>query len=211
MTQLSDKTIGVAFHTGICWDESEISFARFTEGWLLEKGFSDDFEQGLRGWTVGRGDISVSSEIKKSGKFALKINDVSRDRPTEVIHNIPLLVKGKMNFWVFLDNLNSGFGFNLGDGYAEMNSGYWNKARFSFFVEPDGSLKWRDGSDGSLKELPVVADLPLKIWTNIELNWDADSDSIEVFIDGDSKGIVCLLYTSPSPRDLSTSRMPSSA
>ena len=25
------------------------------------------------------------------------------------------------------------------------------------------------------------------------------------------KGIVCLLYTSPSPRDLSTSRMPSSA
>ena len=27
----------------------------------------------------------------------------------------------------------------------------------------------------------------------------------------DDKGKVCLLYTSPSPRDLSTSRMPSSA
>ena len=28
---------------------------------------------------------------------------------------------------------------------------------------------------------------------------------------GVGKSIVCLLYTSPSPRDLSTSRMPSSA
>ena len=27
----------------------------------------------------------------------------------------------------------------------------------------------------------------------------------------DEKNIICLLYTSPSPRDLSTSRMPSSA
>ena len=33
-----------------------------------------------------------------------------------------------------------------------------------------------------------------------------------VFVDGGSVGeIICLLYTSPSPRDLSTSRMPSSA
>ena len=28
---------------------------------------------------------------------------------------------------------------------------------------------------------------------------------------GDVQGVACLLYTSPSPRDLSTSRMPSSA
>ena len=35
-----------------------------------------------------------------------------------------------------------------------------------------------------------------------------------VYLDGNSLGAmpaVCLLYTSPSPRDLSTSRMPSSA
>ena len=31
------------------------------------------------------------------------------------------------------------------------------------------------------------------------------------FINAGSKIITCLLYTSPSPRDLSTSRMPSSA
>ena len=29
--------------------------------------------------------------------------------------------------------------------------------------------------------------------------------------DGSGMNVVCLLYTSPSPRDLSTSRMPSSA
>ena len=33
----------------------------------------------------------------------------------------------------------------------------------------------------------------------------------EGFCDGDGVGIYCLLYTSPSPRDRSVSRMPSSA
>ena len=39
---------------------------------------------------------------------------------------------------------------------------------------------------------------------------DNFSNSQEAAIDG-VKRICCLLYTSPSPRDLSTSRMPSSA
>ena len=36
-----------------------------------------------------------------------------------------------------------------------------------------------------------------------------DDDILKYYSMGDNK--VCLLYTSPSPRDLSTSRMPSSA
>ena len=48
-----------------------------------------------------------------------------------------------------------------------------------------------------------------------DLDWGVDSDG-----DGDGRNdvdatdaqtLLCLLYTSPSPRDLSTSRMPSSA
>ena len=39
---------------------------------------------------------------------------------------------------------------------------------------------------------------------------DSDSDSVSDS-DSDSVSDSCLLYTSPSPRDLSTSRMPSSA
>ena len=33
----------------------------------------------------------------------------------------------------------------------------------------------------------------------------------EVLLVGSGESVTCLLYTSPSPRDLSTSRMPSSA
>ena len=40
----------------------------------------------------------------------------------------------------------------------------------------------------------------------------ADTDAVAaLFVVYDSEGNNCLLYTSPSPRDLSTSRMPSSA
>ena len=45
------------------------------------------------------------------------------------------------------------------------------------------------------------------------LNYDEVIAGIEKFKEYDSETLmsVCLLYTSPSPRDLSTSRMPSSA
>ena len=39
--------------------------------------------------------------------------------------------------------------------------------------------------------------------------WGAEGDLLKLEID--PKSHACLLYTSPSPRDLSTSRMPSSA
>ena len=42
------------------------------------------------------------------------------------------------------------------------------------------------------------------VWNEIDLNSDGTS-SLSEFLN------YCLLYTSPSPRDLSTSRMPSSA
>ena len=37
------------------------------------------------------------------------------------------------------------------------------------------------------------------------------SKAIELIINGFAKDIICLLYTSPSPRDVEESRMPSSA
>ena len=45
----------------------------------------------------------------------------------------------------------------------------------------------------------------LKIIPELDLNWDL------VFIDADKENYSCLLYTSPSPRDATLSRMPSSA
>ena len=37
------------------------------------------------------------------------------------------------------------------------------------------------------------------------------NDDNSITVEDNGRGIPCLLYTSPSPRDLSTSRMPSSA
>ena len=48
-------------------------------------------------------------------------------------------------------------------------------------------------------------------------NWDAYINNFPKFVEDlnlniqEAQYIFCLLYTSPSPRDLSTSRMPSSA
>ena len=39
----------------------------------------------------------------------------------------------------------------------------------------------------------------------------SNSTNVSLFSDNSYKFVTCLLYTSPSPRDLSTSRMPSSA
>ena len=44
----------------------------------------------------------------------------------------------------------------------------------------------------------------------VVVNIDATTDAIQKSID-QAQASFCLLYTSPSPRDLSTSRMPSSA
>ena len=47
--------------------------------------------------------------------------------------------------------------------------------------------------------------------TNVILSSSGFNSNFIDAIDGDGLGGGCLLYTSPSPRDLSTSRMPSSA
>ena len=50
--------------------------------------------------------------------------------------------------------------------------------------------------------------------TNAQYDWYVEESRIKGDFNGKFSGIApraCLLYTSPSPRDLSTSRMPSSA
>ena len=46
---------------------------------------------------------------------------------------------------------------------------------------------------------------------NMEIEGKSDDEMIKVWISGNQLPLNCLLYTSPSPRDLSTYRMPSSA
>ena len=53
----------------------------------------------------------------------------------------------------------------------------------------------------------VVAGLDKSGWCAVNLSHDSKADLVSEF----KQLLGCLLYTSPSPRDLSTSRMPSSA
>ena len=58
----------------------------------------------------------------------------------------------------------------------------------------------------------VAANLPL-VWKVARRESERSGHSFEDLVQEGVSGLIkaCLLYTSPSPRDLSTSRMPSSA
>ena len=62
-----------------------------------------------------------------------------------------------------------------------------------------------------------LTELQFEAWAEdlngTEIGWHGTVERVEetLFDDIDFQVVVCLLYTSPSPRDLSTSRMPSSA
>ena len=79
----------------------------------------------------------------------------------------------------------------------------------------DGVLEdWLDGLHDSKSSLHVV-DLWLHAFDGLHLSGDLNKglSIIESLEDSSGKGLldVCLLYTSPSPRDKRQSRMPSSA
>ena len=61
------------------------------------------------------------------------------------------------------------------------------------------------------KQIPGLNLDALNFPTNITANTISISETQKNLIASGALNIVCLLYTSPSPRDLSTSRMPSSA
>ena len=58
----------------------------------------------------------------------------------------------------------------------------------------------------SINEIPEVTN-----WARLE-GFSPGMDDVSIYRNTDKQGVwVCLLYTSPSPRDYAASRMPSSA
>ena len=87
---------------------------------------------------------------------------------------------------------------------------------FSLFIENCGvigsiDLEFKNTDVSSLILAQVVIDgPPVFQYVDIEYSGKLQEDGRVLILDI-SKANSCLLYTSPSPRDLSTSRMPSSA
>ena len=84
----------------------------------------------------------------------------------------------------------------------------------------NNDLPWSDPAGGAVsghvdvyahRGSMVLAPENTAVAFDIALSFGADVLEIDVRLSRDDQVIVCLLYTSPSPRDLSTSRMPSSA
>ena len=70
-------------------------------------------------------------------------------------------------------------------------------------------------SMGHVRDLPKgAAEIPASVkkekWSRIGVNTTEDFEPLYI-VPKEKKKVVCLLYTSPSPRDRTRSRMPSSA
>ena len=75
-----------------------------------------------------------------------------------------------------------------------------------------GQEAWFNEDARFYKDVYVYGNLYYNFDGTDSLNLDQlNVSGIATFKDVDITGSFCLLYTSPSPRDLSTSRMPSSA
>ena len=76
----------------------------------------------------------------------------------------------------------------------------------------NGDFPLKDGDDIDYKDVEVGEQEEGEINTAIQAMIDRAKEATDQLASRSSRfGNVCLLYTSPSPRDLSTSRMPSSA
>ena len=64
--------------------------------------------------------------------------------------------------------------------------------------------------DGTQDQFGQVCSISVDIVKEYQKDYGGGKD-VDVIANAITEDIICLLYTSPSPRDLSTSRMPSSA
>ena len=86
---------------------------------------------------------------------------------------------------------------------------YNNDGRPDIFVGNFGiSRLYRNNGDGTFTDVAEKVGVARKGWSTGASWGDYDGDGrLDLFV----PGYVCLLYTSPSPRDTERSRMPSSA
>ena len=157
------------------------------------------FGNGLRFYTGGQGNTEERLRIASDGNVG-----IGTDNPTS-----PLQVVSSANNIVQIRSTTR---------YSTM---YMIDSIGSSFIQNDsGHLRFGTGgganaSGGEDEALRITSDGEIRIANGGLLTIKTDAAATygvsEAFRIDDSNATNCLLYTSPSPRDLSTSRMPSSA
>ena len=105
------------------------------------------------------------------------------------------------------------FGIFVYDTSKDSDGGTWRKKTQSTSWYNEGVSEFR----GNRKEFPSISVIVVE--SDRVVIYDGDDPNLPMWmifknagaIGAASNMLTCLLYTSPSPRDLSTSRMPSSA
>ena len=104
-------------------------------------------------------------------------------------------------------------------GYPTIVGNTWNTA-YWFGLTTAGTLRFYPGSGMAYESASAV---PLNTWTHVAVTFSDAKNEIIFYVNGSLDRAVsnvtqalgtsntCLLYTSPSPRDRTRSRMPSSA
>ena len=102
------------------------------------------------------------------------------------------------------------------DHWAKNNE-YDQKIRERFLDDVEKAIQneydeWQDEAKSSLALIILLDQFSRNLYRDNPKSYSQDTKARLLVIEGvDRQYLDCLLYTSPSPRDLSTSRMPSSA
>ena len=143
----------------------------------------------------------------KTNKGTIKLNLFYDQVPLTVSNFVNLANRGYYNnlkFHRVIDDFMIQTGCPLGTGTGGPGYDFEDEFHDSLKHDKPGVLSMANAGPGTNGSQFFI--------THVETPWLDNNHSIfGQVIDDDDQDVVCLLYTSPSPRDLSTSRMPSSA
>ena len=141
-------------------------------------------------------------------------NPANEDRPDTGELRLSLdepVLQGRITFDF---RFREGPGADIQDGFIHLAGGSTTSdfAICEVRFKDNAPHEWREGaSDDTIAASSFPTGAP-DVWSSIQLAWSGDGVNLPTYslwIDGTA--IICLLYTSPSPRDRTRSRMPSSA
>ena len=160
-------------------------------------------------------DVSVRFATDCIGEERAKVVAATKTGEIVLLENVRFHAGEKANDSDFAEQLSEGADLFVNDAFGSSHRAHASVAGVTEFLQPSVSgfllekeIKYLEGSVNN-PERPFVAILGgAKVSDKIGVIENLLGKVDSILIGG---GMTCLLYTSPSPRDLSTSRMPSSA